>query len=139
MSKDTLIAMLHRFASQRPGLRFADYGNVTLYRHEQRRIAKDLQVARELLNVVAADPQITADHLVRELHSGHRLALEGGSLRYVTGQYFPVEFRPAVARVCAYALWAGALDAGHNPQQMLRRTLYGKISRAALRVVCDQQ
>lgn len=137
MSKDTLIAMLHRFAAQRPGLRFSDYGNVTLYKHEQRRIAKDLRVARELLHVVAADPKITADHLLRELSSGHRLSLEGGSLRYATGQYFPTEFRPAVARVCACVLWEAALDAGHNPQQMLRQTLRDKLSRAALRVVVE--
>jgi hypothetical protein len=112
LTKDTLCDMLSRFIRQRPGLEFANYGDVSAYRSEMRSIARDKRHAETLLAAVRWRDGITLDHLrgaLRSAYSG-RLSLietDDGKARlgYCTGQYFPTEYRRAVAAVCASALW----------------------------------
>lgn len=112
ITRETLLDMLRAFAEQRPGLEFANYGDVSAYRSEQRSVTKDLHQARELLRAVELRSGIDAAAILtamREAYSG-RLSLATDSkgnpcLDYCTGQYFPTEFRRAVCAVCASALW----------------------------------
>lgn len=107
LTKDELCRMLARFIGQRPGLDFANYGDVSLYRSESRAITADMHDAHALLDAVAARDSLTADHMRAVLMGSGRLTLsEDGRLDYCTGQYFPTEYRKAAARALASMLWA---------------------------------
>ena len=112
MDKQTLVDMLRTFTCQRPGLEFGNYGNAPAYRADLRGIACDRREALILLAAVEARDGITLEHLQDALkHSfSGRLSLETDKhgrpyLDYCTGQYWPTEYRRAVAAVCATALW----------------------------------
>ena len=109
-ARDLILDALQTYAQQRPALEFANYAdlNCTIegwrgYYKERRRITGDLWQARQLLSAVRRS-QITADEL-RQCFT-NRLTWDGARLDYCTGQYWPVEYRPAVCRVLASALWA---------------------------------
>lgn len=111
ISKETICAMLRAFIAQRPGLEFANYGDVTAYRSESRSITKDGHIARDLLRYVELRDSITADAMVKgfDAYSG-RLTLrqrDDGKweLDYCTGQYFPTEYRRAAAAVLSSVIW----------------------------------
>ena len=128
--KQSLITALQRFVAQRPGLEFANYGDVSAYRSEMRSITKDRHHAEELLRAVSWRDSITADdilHAAKHAFSG-RLAIsepETGRfvLDYCTGQYWPTEYRRAVCSVLSSALWDYWRDAGDGPIGAARREL----------------
>lgn len=98
--KMNTINLLYTFANKRPMLDFRDYGDVSAYRSESRRITQHRNDARVLLRhceLFNIEPDFSA-------FSG-RLSLENGKLEYCTGQYYPTEYRAAVAAVCAKAIW----------------------------------
>lgn len=107
--KDKIIALLYAWVSQRPGLEFENYGDVSSYRAEMRGITHDLHDARILLAYVER-VGITAERL-REAFSAFsgRLSLvasdKGMRLDYCTGQYWPTEYRKAACAVLASAIW----------------------------------
>lgn len=107
----TVIDHLRAFAEGRPGLDFANYGDVSAYRSESRRITQQLADARTLLNAVEWREGITAEDLLQALKhafSGRLSWVDNGQslgLTYCTGQYFPTEFRAAVCSVLAASLW----------------------------------
>lgn len=116
--KKAIIEALTRFAEQRPGLDFRNYGSVPTFRSEQRAIARDLREARVLLAAAALDNRVTADGLLEAARSAFsgRLsiyicdAFKDSSrpivkVDYCTGQYWPTEYRKAVCAVLASALW----------------------------------
>ena len=106
--KTEILAALHRFIRQRPGLEFGNYGDIKVYRAELRRIGRDLKHAETLLRKVELAHGITGRDIVDAARSSRLNISEtpkGIKVDYVTGQYFPVEYRPAVARLCASALW----------------------------------
>jgi hypothetical protein len=110
--KANLIAALHKFINQRPGLEFGNYGDVKTYRAEVRSIGKDLREARQLLRAVELRDTITADDIIKASQGAYsgRLTItpvDGGGFRldYCTGQYFPTEYRRAVCAVLSSALW----------------------------------
>ena len=109
-ARDLILDALLTYAQQRPALEFGNYANHNdpaegrrSYFSECRRITSDLHQARQLLSAVRHS-QITADEL-RQCFT-NRLTWDGARLDYCTGQYWPVEYRPAVCRVLASALWA---------------------------------
>lgn len=133
MSADTLKTQicdaLAAFIRQRPGLDFADYGDVKVYRSEARSIARDKRDAETLLQAVRWRDSITSAMLegaAKSAFSGRLslvivpgtqeraklLALGKTTVRidYCTGQYWPTEYRKAVAAVCARALWEWMRD-----------------------------
>lgn len=128
--KQSLITALQRFVAQRPGLEFANYGDVSAYRSEMRSITKDRHHAEELLRAVSWRDSITADDILyaaKHAFSG-RLAIsepETGRfvLDYCTGQYWPTEYRRAVCSVLSSALWNYWRDAGDGPIGAARREL----------------
>jgi predicted RNA-binding protein len=110
MDKKTLISNLRKFARQRPGLEFGNYGDAKAYRAEMRAITRDLAHAETLLLAVKHSDGISAQDILdasRSAFSG-RLEIDAdtGRISYTTGQYFPTEYRKAVCAVLASALWA---------------------------------
>jgi len=108
MDKLLLISLLRKFASRRPGLDPSIYSGHTQYRAELRNVGKQLRDARTLLAAVEATP-ITGEQIASALKSGrltlHTASNGGVSLEFVACQYEPVEYRPAVSRLCAGLLW----------------------------------
>lgn len=106
--KASIVEALHGFIRQRPGLNYGDYGDTAAYRSELRGITRDLNHARTLLRHVELSG-ITGQELI-DAASTTRLNIqqvdgERVRIHYTTGQYFPTEYRAAVARLCASALW----------------------------------
>lgn len=110
--KASIVEALHRFIRQRPGLEYGNYGDPQAYRAEMRSITRDLNHARTLLRRVEWS-SITGQGLL-DATRGSRLTLtetpDGVRVDYTTGQYFPTEYRAAVARLCASALWGWTRD-----------------------------
>ena len=109
--KEALLDALRAFISARPGLEFANYGDVSSYRSEMRSITKDRHHAEALLAAVSWRDSIKADDIIAasERAFSGRLEIhevEGSFLvSYCTGQYFPTEYRRAVCAVLSSALW----------------------------------
>ena len=132
MNKSTVLHALESYAKQRPGLDFANYGDVSAYRSESRSITKDLHNVLELLSAVSWRDSITGDDIIKASESAFsgRLSLiaDGESLRieYCTGQYFPTEYRRAVCAVLSRVLWqywASDLDTGDQVRKAARDNL----------------
>jgi hypothetical protein len=110
VKKENIIAALHAFANQRPGLDFANYGEVSSYRQEYRRITRQLCDFRQLVRFVEMSG-ITGEEIEASAKSAFssRLSLvERGDkvgVSYCTGQYWPTEYRAAACAVLANALW----------------------------------
>ena len=106
-TKQTIIDALNRWITQRPGL---ELGDVSSYRSEMRSIGRDLQHARAMVNYVAWHDSITADMILSAADNGGRLTLtvNGDKVRidYVTGQYWPTEYRRAVCALMSSVIWA---------------------------------
>jgi hypothetical protein len=109
--KQKIIDALYTFANKRPQLEYGNYGNPSSYRQESRAITEDLHHARALLRKVELSG-ISAEELLeasKEAFSGRlEITVTNDGLvkvSYCVGQYFPTEYRKAVAAVCARALW----------------------------------
>ena len=136
-TKSDIIDALSTFVHQRPGLEFGNYGDVSSYRSEMRSITKDLHHARELLQAVAWRDSITADEIIAATQGG-RLTIEptarGIRIDYTTGQYFPTEYRRAVASLLSSLLWSYWRDnmaepTGHKIRATARRELSLAVAR----------
>ena len=108
-TKEQIIALLHAWIRQRPGLDYCNYGDPVAYRAEIRSIGKDLQHARTLLRAVELS-SIPAEYLVAGFRafSGRLSLVERNgewALYYCTGQYWPTEYRRAACAVLSSALW----------------------------------
>ena len=102
------IEKLIQFANKKPGLSFADYGDRKIYFSEMREITKDLHDFRELLTLALrryGNLDFEAKLTQYLSKSSDRLTLEGDKLRYITGQYFPTEYRPACNFVLRSLIW----------------------------------
>ena len=92
------------FAAQNPGLDFRDYGNVTAYRSDSRRITKSWHDVNKAANSCRIHG-VTDDDVRKaaEVEFSGRLSFNGDRLEYCTGQYWPTEYRAAAAAVLEYA------------------------------------
>ena len=126
-TKDIKAALL-AFARQRPGFKFADYGDIAAYRADVRRATRQLNDARAI--AAAIPDSMPSSYLLNEIRSGNRLSLDGNRLSYTAGQYYCIEFRAAVARALANALWTfWAEDAGPGEADTVRkraRAVFGR-------------
>lgn len=98
----TLIDTLQAYAEQRPGLDPRNYGHGRdgwrAYRAEARAITKQLHVAIRAARVARLVG--VSDDDIRDACRGDRLTITPeGRVDYTTGQYWPTEYRAAVARV----------------------------------------
>jgi hypothetical protein len=103
------IRALAVYAAKRPGLEYRDYcrgygdtdGRAAYFR-EARAISDQLADVREALAAAYAQGVTDADLI--ECSKGDRLTLGADlSIDYTTGQYWPTEYRAAVARLAASA------------------------------------
>ena len=110
-TKAEIIALLRSFVNQRPGLDFANYGEIKSYRAELRGITRQRADAIQLLRAVELRDSIEAGELVAAFpraYSGRLELVETKgklALNYCAGQYFPTEYRAAVCAVLARCLW----------------------------------
>jgi hypothetical protein len=111
LTKETLCAMLRAWIMQRPGLEFANYGNVAAYRSESRAITRDMRYALTLLGYVERMQSLTVDDMRASFRafSGRLTLTERPDgkwvLDYCTGQYFPTEYRRAACAVLVSMIW----------------------------------
>jgi len=103
------IRALAAYAAKRPGLDYRDYcrgygdtdGRAAYFR-EAREISDQLADVRESLAAAYAQGVTDADLI--ECSRGDRLTMAADlSIDYTTGQYWPTEYRAAVARLAASA------------------------------------
>lgn len=180
--KSVIIAALHKWIAQRPGLEFGNYGDVSSYRSEMRSITRDLHHARAMVNYVAWHDSITAEMILSAADNGGRLTLEvvrdrecmtckhewtapvilststanlSGEatcfcpncnnratisnpqrvkINYVTGQYWPTEYRRAVCALMSSVIWAWLREdcnckTGDDIRKAARRELGASIAR----------
>jgi hypothetical protein len=124
--------LLCTFVDKRPGLNVADYGgDFRLYRRESAEITRDrsdfyelLRLAHSLLSHAELEAKVT-EYLTT---TNGRLTFENGKLKYVTGQYFPTEYRPASSRVLVSIIWREfmkdqTLQTGHDIRRAVRSRL----------------
>lgn len=111
LTKQQIIDALRAFAEQRPGIEPGNYGSWRDYRNESASVTRDLHDARALIRACEWRDSVTAERMLKGFRAfSGRLSIsetDNGEARidYCTGQYFPTEFRKAVAAVCASALW----------------------------------
>jgi hypothetical protein len=121
------LELLCKFVSQRPGLDFNDYGDVRIYRNEMREITRDMHDFYDLLNLARWKVENLSDKIAEYLkNTDGRLSLEGEKLQYITGQYYPTEYRPAASRVLVNIIWREfmkdeKLKTGHDIRKEVRK------------------
>jgi hypothetical protein len=130
--------LLNKFAHQRPGLDPRDYGGGRegwlCYRRESAEITRDLSDFRELYSLawdILGDdlPELVSAYLTR---SSDRLTLKNDSLHYITGQYFPTEYRPAASRCLVSLIWrkfAEQYETGDQIRKAIRRRVSRRVAK----------
>lgn len=105
-TKEALVEALRKFISQRSGIDYRNYGGSReAFMGDYRKILRDGRDAREMLKWIANNDKIGLEEMLDELREGCRLSVRGGALEYVTGQYFPTEYRAAACRVLSGIVW----------------------------------
>jgi hypothetical protein len=128
------VQLLTKFVRQRPGLDFCNYGDRLIYQREMREITKDLHDFNEVLRVAS----IYIDDIDSKLKAylqqctGRLTMVEDGKLQYITGQYFPTEYRPAATRILTSLLWDYvrknyAVETGDDIRKKLRNMLSRRV------------
>ena len=104
--------LLCKFVDGRPGMDPVNYGSWKDYRRESAEVTRDRRDFYELFIFALRKVQDLDAKIERYLKtSGGRLTMnEAGELRYITGQYFPTEYRPAACRVLVSILWDDTLE-----------------------------
>ena len=105
MDKVQILSALRAFVDSRPGLDFSDYGHVSLYRSDYRKILQHKHDAHELIRAIAWRQSITAEDILDRATNGRLTITADGTVDYITGQYYPVEYRAAVCSLLASVLW----------------------------------
>ena len=104
----TTINKLITFVNQRPGLEPANYSDYRSYRNEAAEIVKD---KADFYSLLALASRRLGNRLETELteklrQSNGRLSLTAdGQIQYITGQYFPTEYRPAACALLSQVIW----------------------------------
>ena len=139
--RQNILQALTAFVNSRPGLGFANYGNVSAYRSELRSVTKDRAQALELLSAVSWRESITAEMIIdAAMHSfSGRLSIvpsgenNGVHIEYCTGQYYPTEYRRAVCAVLSSVLWSYFRANGADTGDDIRKTASRELSRSLAR------
>jgi hypothetical protein len=137
---NAVFSALDTWIKQRPGLEYANYGQMAPYRAELRSIAQDKQRAMKALDearaLLPAEPELLADAFKRAFSgrlewvpaltepSAYYTERSRGHLSYTTGQYWPTEYRKAAASVLEtyIATWRQKY-ADEHPQEFTYRTI----------------
>lgn len=133
--KTTLITLLRKWVAQRSGIDTRDYvsdwrdtAGVAALRADQRSIAKDGADARALLSYIEGRDWITGEMLASNLRDGQRLSYNPDRQRieYVTGQYWPTEYRSAVCRCLTWVIWQACRQHGIDDVRRYAKEQFGK-------------
>ncbi len=126
----TTIEKLMKFVNQRPGLDFANYGDVALYRAESREITADRNDFYQLLSFAHVIVPELENRLTERLKNdtGRLTINDKGDLQYCTGQYFPTEYRPAANRLLSNLIWQ-ALGKEYETGDQIRKAVRRNLSR----------
>jgi len=136
--KNTLLGLLYAFINKRPQLEFGNYGDRAAYRSEIRSITRQRADALRLLRAVELRDSITAADIIAAFNGRLTLGTNKGKLclDYCTGQYWPTEYRAAVARLASSLLWGYWRDAsyyvndgGLNVANYIRKTAKQELGR----------
>jgi hypothetical protein len=135
-NKTDLLALLYTFINKRPQLEFGNYGDRAAYFSEIRRITRQRADALQLLRAIELRESITAADIIAAFTGRLTLGNNKGKLclDYCTGQYWPTEYRAAVARLAASLLWGywqdasdyvndGGLNVAHYIRKSAKREL----------------
>ena len=137
-NKTDLLALLYTFINKRPQLEFGNYGDRAAYRSEIRSITRQRADALKLLRAIELRDSITAADIIAAFNGRLTLGTNNGKLclDYCTGQYWPTEYRAAVARLASSLLWGYWRDAsyyvndgGLNVAHYIRKTAKGELGR----------
>jgi hypothetical protein len=103
--RSEILEALARFVAQRSGIDGRNYGaSREAFMQDYRRILRDGRDARAMLRLVDLSQGLPGETLAEVLRSG-RLTWDGQRLEFTACQYFPTEYRAAVCRALASALW----------------------------------
>lgn len=117
------VALLIKFVNQRPWLEFADYGDIKYYRQDSREITKDRADFYEFMAMADIFVDNLNVKLIEQLTKyADRLTLENGKLKYITGQYFPTEYRPAGCRVIKAIVWNALREEKNAKGEYIRQS-----------------
>ena len=137
-NKNELLGLLYTFINKRPQLEFGNYGDRAAYRSEIRSITRQRADALKLLRAIELRESITAADIIAAFNGRLTLGTNKGKLclDYCTGQYWPTEYRAAVARLASSLLWGYWRDAsdyvndgGLNVAHSIRKTAKGELGR----------
>ena len=139
--KLNFIDLLCKFVNSRPCLDFNNYGCIKTYRAESREITNDRKDFYELLNFARWRVENLNEKIQEHLTtSSDRLTFENDKLKYITGQYFPTEYRPACCRVIRSIIWREYMnekntdgttkhETGHDIRKAIKIHLNSRVSR----------
>lgn len=141
LTTDTVLPALLALAKSRPSFEPGNYATLSDYRADMRAATNALHDVRELVRYVEMSsdgPAICATLLERLTSQRDRVSAdEKGRVWYTAGQYYCVEYRPAIARLIAGAIWHVWADeilssgpmTGDKMRQRARRTFSRRIAR----------
>lgn len=141
LTAENVLTALLALAKSRPGFEPANYATARDYRADVRAATNALHDVRELARYVDASSygaDVRAVLVERLTDQRDRVSAdEKGRVWYTAGQYYCVEFRPAIARVIADAIWHVWADeiltsgpmTGDKLRQRARRTFSRRIAR----------
>lgn len=133
--KTTIITLLRKWIAQRSGIDARNYvsdwrdlAGISALRADQRSITKDGADARTLLSYIEGRDWITGEALANNLQSSQRLSYnpEKKRIEYVTGQYWPTEYRSAVCRCLVWVIWQACQDNGIHDVRKYAKEQFGK-------------
>lgn len=119
LEKSTLIHAMGEFISKRSGIDGRNYDSRESFMGDYRKILRDGKHARRLLDYVSR-LSISAEDLIAASKSAYsgRLSFDEIGVDYVTGQYFPTEYRAAACAVLARAIWEYFCTGYYSPEQI---------------------
>lgn len=113
MTKQTILAALRAFLATRPGFDFGNYSDRASFLSEMRQATRQRNDAERFLRDIELRDSISWQDIFDATRGGRidmHLIGDGCSVGYTAGQYYPLEYRAAVARLAASVLWAWKRD-----------------------------
>lgn len=135
--KDQILEALGKHIAQRSGIDCRDYCSSwsdkdgrAAFMQDYRGMLKDGKEARELMRYVSLKHSITADDILKHCTKNDRLSynIEKNRFEYVTGQYFPTEYRSAACRLLVATIRSYYFEQGYKWEE-ITKILKGDLGR----------